>query len=199
MLVLVLFVVFCSGCSENYIPKPKAYFRIDLPQKEYQRYISDQCPFEFDYPVYATVIRDSFFFDELAENPCWLNIDFKDLGGKIHISYKEIGKQNTLEKLIEDAHKLTFKHTTKADYIDESTVENKNGVSGILYEIGGNAASNVQFFLTDSITHFIRGSLYFYTEPNEDSLAPVIKFVKDDMMRMISSFEWKDNGTGESN
>ncbi|HXH20007.1 MAG TPA: gliding motility lipoprotein GldD [Chitinophagales bacterium] len=181
---------FISGCSDEYTPKPRGYFRIELPEKSYRQYSSDECPFRFQYPVYAAIERDTMFFDEPAENPCWLNIDFKDLGGKIHLSYKEISEQNSLSKLLEDSHKLTFKHTSKAQYIDETSLKNEHGVSGILYEIGGNAASNAQFFLTDSLRHYIRGSLYFSATPNEDSLAPVIQFVKEDMIRMIESFEW---------
>lgn len=190
---LLLIAFLTNGCTETFTPKPKGYFRINLPEKSYREFTSEVCPFRFEYPVYATVERDSTFFGEPAENPCWMNIDFKSLNGKIYISYKQINAQNTLEKLIDDAHKLTFKHTTKADYIDENTVKNKFGVSGMLFEVGGNAASNAQFFLTDSTKHFIRGSLYFNAAPNEDSLAPVIKFVKEDMMQLVESFEWTES------
>lgn len=188
---VVPFLFFLSCCTESFTPKPRGYFRIDLPEKAYQTYHSDVCPFSFEYPVYASIERDTLFFNEPAENPCWMNIDFKNMGGKIHLSYKEINAQNSLAKLLEDAHKLTFKHTQKAQYIDESVLKNDMGVSGILYEIGGNAASNAQFFLTDSNRHYIRGSLYFSATPNEDSLAPVIKFIKEDMMRMFQSFRWE--------
>lgn len=189
-------IAFCillfSGCDTPYSPKPKSYFRIDLPEKSYREYASPVCPFRFQYPAYADIVRDSTFFNEPTENPCWLNIDFKELRGKIHLSYKQIDEKNSFEKLLEDAHKLTFKHTMKADFIDENAIQNEHGVSGILFEVGGNAASNAQFFLTDSVHHFIRGSLYFSSTPNEDSLAPVIRFVKEDMLQMMKSFEWVD-------
>jgi len=191
-LLLSSYLLLLSSCSDSYTPRPRGYFRIDLPQKAYRKYDSPVCPFRFDYPVYATIERDTMFFNEPAENPCWLNIDFRELGGKIHLSYKEINERNSFPKLLEDSHKLTFKHTQKAQYIDENAIDNRKGATGVLYEIGGNAASNVQFFLTDSARHYIRGSLYFSSIPNEDSLAPVIKFVKEDMMRMIESFEWKE-------
>lgn len=187
---LFLLLAYFSACDTSYPPKQKGFFRIDLPQKAYREFTSDVCPFRFQYPVYADVVRDSLFFGKVAENPCWLNIDFKGLGGKIHLSYKEINADNSLGKLIEDAHKLTFKHTTKADFIDENAIQNEQGVSGILFEVGGNAASNAQFFLTDSTKHFIRGSLYFSATPNEDSLAPVIRFVKEDMLMLMRTFEW---------
>ena len=188
---LVPFILLLSSCSETFTPKPRSYFRLVLPEKAYNEYQSADCPFRFEYPAYAAIERDTTFFNEPTENSCWMNIDFKELGGKLHISYKEINAQNSLSKLLEDSHKLTFKHTRKAQYIDENILNNNHGATGVLYEIGGNAASNAQFFLTDSVKHYIRGSLYFSSTPNEDSLAPVIKFVKEDMMKMITSFRWE--------
>jgi gliding motility-associated lipoprotein GldD len=191
---LFFVVVFCSfifSCEEVYTPKPRAYFRIDLPEKSYRLYTSDNCPFQFEYPAYATVHQDTSFFNEQTENPCWLNIDFESLGGMIHISYKPITTEQTFNKLREDAHKLTFKHTIRADYIEESFIKNKNGVSGMLYDVGGNAASNIQFYLSDSTTHYLRGALYFNAVPNADSIQPVVNFVREDMVRFIESFRWR--------
>jgi gliding motility-associated lipoprotein GldD len=188
---VIIICLFIFSCDEVYTPKPKAYFRIDLPEKSYKKYNSELCPFQFEYPVYATVHQDTMFFDEKTENPCWLNIDFASLGGKIHISYKPITSEQTLNKLREDAHKLTFKHTIRADYIEESLINNKNGVSGMLYDVGGNAASNIQFYLTDSTQHYLRGALYFNTVPNADSISPVVKFVREDMVHFIETFSWK--------
>lgn len=181
------------GCRDDYTPKPKGYFRIELPSKSYQLYQSGICPFQFEYPVYGVVVRDTLFFNEPTENPCWLNLNIPDFGGTVHLSYKAINKENSLDQLIEDAHKLTFKHTIKAEYIDESIIQNEHGVSGILYEIGGNTASNIQFFVTDSIRNYLRGSLYFKTIPNEDSLSPVIQFVKTDLMHLIRTFQWTED------
>ena len=192
ILAIMYFLLLLSGCEDQYTPKPKAYFRIDLPEKSYRAYNSALCPFKFEYPVYAEVVRDSLFFDQKAENPCWMNINFNSLKGKIHISYKEVNAENTLSKLIEDSHKLTFKHTIKADYIDEGQISTPNDVYGILYEVGGNAASSVQFYVTDSVNHYLRGSLYFSSAPNQDSLAPVINFVKQDLLHLVNTLSWKE-------
>jgi gliding motility-associated lipoprotein GldD len=180
------------SCEEDiYTPKPKAYFRIDLPEKKYELFSPADCPFQFEYPAYAKVNRDTTFFDENIIDQCWFNIDFESLGGKIHISYKPITKEQTLYKLREDAHKLTFKHSIRADYIDERQFKNAYGASGSIYDVGGNAASNIQFFLTDSSKHYMRGALYFNTVPNADSLLPVINFVREDMLQLIETFRWK--------
>lgn len=184
-------ILFFFGCKDVFTPKPKGYFRIELPEKSYQVFAPDDCPFRFEVPVYAEVERDTTFFSEKLEEPCWMDIIYPELGGKLHLSYKQISPENTLGKLVEDAYKLAFKHTIKAEYIDESIVSTSNNVHGIIYEVGGNTASNYQFYLTDSLQHFLRGSLYFSSSPNEDSLSPVIQFVKADVAQMIRSFEWK--------
>ena len=155
-------------------------------------YNPPDCPFKFEKPVYADVVHDTLYFGKrLVSEKCWLNVNFPSLNGTINLTYKDINDTMSLERLVEDAHKLSFKHTTKADYINEIRIENDHGVGGLLYDVGGDAASNVQFFLTDTNRHFIRGALYFNSEPNSDSMAPVIGFVKEDMKRMLKTFEWK--------
>ena len=180
----------CGG-SDNYTPKPRGYYRIDFPEKAYTKFDGADCPYSFEYPVYAKVIRDTAFFGARPDDPCWLNISMPEFAGMIHISYKDIKGENTLAKLLEDAHKLSYKHTVKADYIDETDINTPNNVHGLMYEIGGNAASNIQFYLTDSSKHFIRGALYFSTPPNADSLAPVVAFVKQDLIHLVNTMEWK--------
>jgi gliding motility-associated lipoprotein GldD len=188
-LILIIFLFsFCSNPS--YTPKPKGYPRIFFPERTYTEYIPKACPFLFDIPVYATVIKDSLFFNEPTENPCWMNISFNQLGATIYLSYKSLNKNN-IHELLEDMHRLTFKHSIKAEYIEDELIKTPNNVSGIYYEVGGNAASPVQFFLTDSSQHYIRGALYFNTQPNIDSLQPVIDFVKTDISHLINTLKWK--------
>ncbi|MBL0308976.1 MAG: gliding motility lipoprotein GldD [Bacteroidetes bacterium] len=181
-----------SSCQEDYAPKPKAYPRVIFPERKYELFDPVGCPFQFEKPVYAQVTRDSIFFGEkLSNDQCWFNVVFPSFNGTINLTYKEIMDTIPLGKLIEDAHKLAYKHTRKANYIDEIRVENPYNVRGILYDVGGDAASNVQFYLTDSSKHFIRGALYFYNTPNSDSMAPVLDFVKEDMRMMLKTFRWK--------
>ncbi|MBS1623125.1 MAG: gliding motility lipoprotein GldD [Bacteroidetes bacterium] len=189
LFLISLVTILLSSCHGDYSPKPKAYPRVVFPERKYEMYDSKDCPFRFEKPVYAQIQHDSSAMG--MSQPCWINVAFPDFNGTVNLTYKEITKDMTLERLLEDAHKLSFKHTKKANYIDESLIVNKHGVSGIFYNVGGDAASNVQFFLTDSSRHFIRGSLYFYNEPNSDSMAPVLTFVRQDLDTMLSTFEWK--------
>lgn len=188
--LFIVFVFLLFSCTENNIPKDKAYPRVILPKKTYKLY-SAACPYEFEYPDYATIEEKTTFFNQALQNDsCWINVDLKSLNGKIHISYKHIAHQDTLYKLMEDAYKMTSKHTLKADYIKDSIIDEPN-LKGIWYDVGGNAASSVQFFLTDEKHHYLRGSLYFAVTPNIDSMRPVVDFVKEDIRHLIHTFKWK--------
>lgn len=199
---LLVFLSFLLSCNSPYTPKRRGYFRIDFPPHQYQSFNQPGYPYSFDYPVYATVARDSSFFDSVPENPYWINIDFPRFGARIYVSYKAIGPQpnhkpgNTFDKLTDDAFKMTYKHTVKASSIDQAVIHTPNGVGGIFFHVGGNAATAQQFYLTDTTHHFLRGALYFDTAPNEDSLAIVNSFLQKDLNHLINTFRWKDPGSG---
>ncbi|MEO5572217.1 MAG: gliding motility lipoprotein GldD [Bacteroidia bacterium] len=183
--LLLLTLLSLSSCTHDYLPKPRGYFRIDIPEKNYSRYSPPDCPFSFEIPQYAIVVSDT---NRLAE-PCWMYIKFPRFNGEIYLSYKDV--KNNLDKYLEDAHTLVYKHTVKADQITEKRIGNRNNAYGVLYDIGGNAASQVQFFATDSSMHFLRGALYFNAVPNNDSIAPVLDFIKKDIHQLINTLEWK--------
>lgn len=181
------------SCRENYTPKRNGYFRINFPkERNFVVYDCSDCPFSFEYPTYGSIQKDSNNTQELHEHPCWFNIVFPEYKGKVYLSYTKIDAANPLDKLIKDSYKLTFKHTVKADYIDETPIKGKQAnVSGILYDVGGNAASGVQFYVTDSSKHFLRGSLYFYASPNADSIAPSVQYFRKDVEHIIESLKWQ--------
>jgi len=192
-LVCIAFVF--SGCDGDFIPRPKGYFRIDFPEKKYIALKSD-CPFVFEYPIYARISRHV----EFEQYPCWLNLDFPMYKGRLHLSYFDLrsntdtaADQALFEKYLEDSRSLAYKHTIKAEAIDEVLIKRDAvRVHGIVYQIkGANTASSLQFFLTDSTNHFLRGALYFNVAPKNDSLAPVINFIKADVNHFINSFKWR--------
>ena len=183
-------VIVCASCNSNFVPKPRGYFKINLPEKKYQVFDLPGYPYTFEYPVYARIIKDSTFFGDATENPWWINIDFPQFNGRIYVSYKEIGA-NKLDKLLNDAFSLTNKHTSKASSIDDSIINTANNIHGMFFRVGGNVATANQFFVTDSVKHFLRGALYFDATPNEDSLGVVNDFLLQDMKHMINTFKWK--------
>jgi len=185
---LFVLVVLMSSChSDPYMPKPKGYFKIDFPEKSYRSY-KGNCPFVFDYPAYTTITPDT----ESNAQPCWSNLNFSRFNGKIHLTYHQISSRTEGLKLMEYARELAFKHTVKANAIDQKVINYpERKVYGICYYIEGNTASSVQFFLTDSTKNYFRGALYFYERPQYDSIAPVVNFIKKDIDVMINTFRWK--------
>ena len=183
-------LIVCTSCNSNFVPKPRGYFKINLPEKKYQVFDQPGYPYTFEYPVYARIIKDSTFFGDATENPWWINIDFPQFNGRIYVSYKEIGA-NKLDKLLNDAFSLTNKHTSKASSIDDSLINTSNNIHGMFFRVGGNVATANQFFVTDSTKHFLRGALYFDATPNEDSLGVVSDFLLLDMKHIINTFKWR--------
>ncbi len=183
-MILILFSLVAS-CKESRVPKPRGFFRIDLPDKQYIKY-DTICPFTFEYPVYGRISYDL----ETQSEPCWFNIVFPGYKAKIYVSYKRI--KNDLESILKESYDLAYSHSVKADAIEELPYQNsERKVYGILFNIKGNTASSVQFFVTDSTRNYLRGALYFSSQPREDSLAPVISFFREDMIHMVETLEWK--------
>ena len=173
------------SCHKDHTPKPRGYFRIDFPEKKYQTFDA-KCPFSFEYPAYG-VIED---VPGATGSDCWYNVSFPKYKAKIHLTYKKV--DHNLAKYIEDVHAIAYKHIIKADDIKEiPVIHNKNHVYGIIYDISGNTASSLNFFVTDSTKHFLSGALYFSAEPNVDSLRPCLQFFRQDVVHLTESIEWK--------
>jgi len=192
-LILLAFITLTPGCREVPVPKPIGYFRIDLPQRkyvvfDYQKDNHKDLPFSFEYPAYGKLTSE----EENTKEPGWLNIEFPFYKAKIYLTYKNIN--NNFDGLMEQTYKMNVKnHISKADAIKEQVINNQeNKVFGILYDLKGNTASAVQFYVTDSIKHYLRGSLYFAAEPDADSLEPVITFFRADIVHLIETLKWKN-------
>jgi len=189
---LLVFLSASYGCRDAVVPKPKGHFRIDLPQRQYLLFndkpgMINNMPFSFEYPSYGHM---SFQVENRTE-PGWFNIEFPAYRAKIYLTYKDVN--NDFEGLMEQTYKMNVKnHIAKADAINEQMFNNQeNKVFGVLYDLKGNTASAVQFYVTDSVKHYLRGSLYFSAEPNADSLAPVINFFREDIIHLIENMKWK--------
>lgn len=188
----VLVMVVFTACNSPYTPKPKTYPSIHFPEQTYQRYVSDICPMSFDVPVYGTVERDSLYFDRELQDDCWLNVRIPRFKATLHLSYKQLEQRYDLDQLVEEAFKLTYRHVERADFIQPKMLQTDDEVIGIWYDLGGNSASNAQFYVTDTAQHFIRAALYLRERPNIDSLAPIVEFVKSDFEHLVRSIEWED-------
>jgi gliding motility-associated lipoprotein GldD len=192
ILIFLLITAFYIGCREVAVPKPRGHFRIDLPERQYVQFDdktmnNSHIPLSFEYPVYGHLS----FQEEKGSHPGWFDIEFPKYKAKIYFTYRDVN--NDIDSLLSESYDINVKnHVSKADAITEQVVNNSdNKVYGILYDLKGNTASAVEFYVTDSIKHYLRGSLYFASEPNADSLAPVIDFFREDIMHLIETLKWK--------
>jgi len=178
-LLFLFFLSFFFSCKNDVLPKPKAYLSLKYPEKTYE-YIKLKRPYRFKVSKKTTIVDDK-------NN--WLTIRYPKLKASIDITYRPI--KNNLKELLTEAEKLVFKHTAKAaQIISKDFINDEKRVFGSIFEITGNAASHIQFHVTDSTKNFIKGSLYFYAKPNYDSILPAVNYIKEDILYLIETLEW---------
>lgn len=164
-------------------PKPQGYFRIGVPTLEYSA-LDLGLPYGFE-------INQSALWEPNPRNPLWGDVYYKGLRSRIQLTYKPVA--NNLDTLMMESQKLAFKHTVKASGMGEQQFSNpESRVYGMLYQINGNAASPLQFYITDSTNHFLRGAVYFFSTPNADSLAPAVDFMREDVIHLIETAHWNE-------
>lgn len=179
--VWMFFMMLLVSCNEETLPKPKGYLSLNYPEKNYKK-ITVERPYSFDV---ATNV-------EIKNLPKqWLKVEYPELKASVDITYRPV--KDNLRELLVEAEKLVYEHAVKADQISAPIeyVNDEKKVYGSLYQILGNAASQIQFHATDSSKNFIKGSLFFYTKPNYDSVLPAVDYIKKDMIKMMETLEWK--------
>ena len=189
-LIFIVIGFFClSACKTDYMPKPKGFNRIDLPEHKYLS-LPDSFPYYFEYSSHAKILKDSSWIAE----PYWIDLYYYNFKASIQISYKEIKQnENLLKEYLATTYKLTSKHQVKAYAIDKAIFKTKLGKTAEIAQLSGEVPSQYQFFTTDSIDHFLRGALYFDTATKNDSLAPVIDFVRKDILHLLNTLHWKED------
>lgn len=184
--VPVLLVFFCFACGNDFLPKPKGYNRINLPVMAYQP-LPDSFPYTFEYSKNAQLLRDSSWIAERY----WINLYYPEMEAAIQITYKPV-TDSIIREFLSDSYKLTSQHNVKAYAIEESIIELPNGLFASFTELEGEVPTQAQFHVSDSTDHFLRGALYFQSATKNDSLAPVINYLKNDILHLLTTLEWKD-------
>jgi gliding motility-associated lipoprotein GldD len=183
---LAFLVLLCLACESNWLPKPPGYNRIELPRHEYQR-LEQGYPYQLDFSTHSKVEADSFNLDEKE----WINLNYKEFGAKVHLTYKKIDQSTDFKTLSNDAFNLTAKHQIKAYGIEEAILLTPNGYVAVVAELSGEVPTQFQFFVTDSTSNFLRGAVYFNSALKNDSLAPIIEYIKLDMAHLINSVNFE--------
>lgn len=177
---LTFLLVVMLSCEEDSLPKPSGFLRLDYKSTNYKKLEFDSA-FSFEYSDQAKIVQ---------KQDNWLDIVYPNLKATLVLTYSPIN--GNLRSLFSDAEKLTFKHMIKADDIQSMPYENKQTkVYGKMFEVYGNAATQIQFHVTDSTKNFITGALYFYAKPNYDSILPAVNFLRKDVVRIMETLEWK--------
>ncbi|WP_248724835.1 gliding motility lipoprotein GldD [Seonamhaeicola sp. ML3] len=186
----ILIVVLCVACGEDYKPKPKAFLNLQYPEAQYIS-VDIDVPFSFE----TNILANKVFTKQMnaATESYGINIEYPALKGTVFLTYKAVeDNEKNLEDFIRDAQKFTLEHTKKADEIPVTPYENTNKkVYGTLSEVKGNVASPLQFYVTDSVNHFLVGSLYFNARPNYDSILPAANYIKKDIVHLMESISWE--------
>lgn len=180
------------SCEDKvYTPKPRMFPRVMYPDRDYATFDKADCPFTFEYPAYGEIVQDKYIFDDQYSNACWFNIDYPSFNGTLYTSYVPIDSESDFNKVIRDAFKIVGKHNSRADYREEKVINTSNGVEGLSFTIKGPVATPYQFYVTDTVDHFFRASLYFNAQVAPDSMAPIYKYVIEDIEHIIDTWEWQ--------
>lgn len=177
---LVMGSIVFGSCKDEVLPKPSSQLRLEYPAPSYANF-DNHCPFTFTMNENAIIKEDK---------DCGFSISYPKMKATIYLTYKPVN--GNIDKLLRDAQKLTYEHVIKADDILEQPYINaEKKVYGMFYQVSGNAATNAQFYATDSVHHFITGSVYFYAKPNFDSIMPAANYIKNDMKALMETLKWK--------
>jgi gliding motility-associated lipoprotein GldD len=190
--ILGLLAWLVSACgSSSYVPKPKGYNRIDLPEPKYVALVGDY-PYQFEHSAYAQIRPDSA---KIAEK-YWIHLKYNQFKADVQLTYKNVQQDpKFFAEFVDDSHKLISKHFIKASGVEEDIIKTKTGKTAAVYTLEGEVPSQFQFYVSDSTRHFLRGALYFRTATKNDSLAPVIEYIKKDIVHLLETLQWK----GENN
>lgn len=178
----LLILLLLASCKDDVIVKPSAMLRLEYPVQEYT-IVDTECPYGFEKNKQSELI---------LKDKCWMNLDYPQMKATIYLTYRQV-KDGNLDSLLYDAQKLTYDHTVKAETIlEQPRVDSVNKVYGMFYMINGNAATQSQFYVTDSLNHFITGSLYFESKPKFDSLYPAVVYLREDIRRIMETVYWRN-------
>lgn len=191
LLLTLLLTLFSCGEEATPIPKPRAYPRVIYPEVRMVDFDLGVCPLTFRYPDYMEVRQETDFFEDTPPHACWFDLHMEAFNADLHCTYSPVRNYTEFQLLVQDAFRMANEQNKRASYIEDFQIRLPDGVSGMAFSLEGPSASPFQFFLTDSTRHFLRGSLYFNTRPNPDSLAPIVDYVKKDIVRIMESLQWK--------
>lgn len=191
--LLLLIATGCtSGGEQTFVPRPRMYPYVDLPQPRYE-WMNEKknCGFVFRKSIFATIENRTTFFTDSLLHDCWFDLEYPAMDTRVHFTYYPIGSEHPFQNLVNESFQMVYEHSAIASRIDENPIIHRGGEAGMTFELGGPVASPYQFFISDTTDHFIRAALYFNSRPNPDSIAPILTYIRTDLDTLVKSFEWQ--------
>ena len=190
--LIILLTVCISSCKTDFTPKPKGYPKVVLPVKGYTLFSDPACPFSFEAPVYGVINKDQKYASTVKHPDCITNIQLPDLNAAIYITYLAL-EDVDIDSLMDMNNRVIYDaHIQVAEFIQDIPLNEREDLKGYKYDYGGNTATPVQFWFTDTEQHFVKGSLYFDHVNVADSLLPVIDFISSDIDHLIDTWQWEN-------
>lgn len=187
LLLAIAALVVYRVATPNYLPKPYGYPHIPLPAHTYVPF-SDNYPYSFEVSTHATVKREAKY---ATSEPYWITIYYPAFQAEVQITYKPVKRdKRLLRSYIEECYKLCMKHQVCASAIDSDILQFPTGVTATFMTLKGQVSSPFQFYTTDNAHHFLRGVVYFPTSQENDYLAPIIEFIKVDILHLLQTLRW---------
>lgn len=180
--LFLISLIFTLSCTE-YTPKPRGYFRLEPAEARYVKLPVSDLPYSFS-------VSDKVVVELPDEQETgWITLTYPEFNATLYCSYLPVTNGN-LTELTDESRKLVERMEQQ---MKVTAYEDKeSSIYGMFFDISGNVASPVQFYLTDSLSRFFRGALYYHATTKSDSIAPMTDYLRKDMIELVQTFSWKD-------
>lgn len=190
LICFALAAMLFAGCGGgDYTPKPQAYIRIDMPEHSYTVCDTAVLPFTFEVGDAVELNHKKNTAGEV-----WLDLNYPQWDGVVYLTYRRLHSPADLRGQIDTSSRYLEQHYQFASGVEEQGYSDPdNRVFGTVNYLRGNkVASTCQFWLTDSTRNYLRGALFLNRIPNNDSLAPVLNYIQEDIEHLVETLRWRN-------
>ena len=182
-------MLFAACGGGDYTPKPQAYLRIDMPEHSYSLCDTALLPFVFEAGSNMMLAEK-----DAPKGEQWIDLMYPQWDGVVFLTYKHLNGPADLRSQTDESARLLEKHYLLSSGIEEQGYDDAaNRVFGTVYYLkGSKVASTCQFWVTDSVHHYLRGALFLNRSPNNDSLAPVLNYIQEDIEHLVETLRWRN-------
>jgi gliding motility-associated lipoprotein GldD len=186
--ILFLFglLLFHFSCDEtSYLPREKAFLRLEFEKPMYGTFSSESSKLNFIYN------NASASFEIISEEKTVLR--YKHIKIDILLSNIQLENTSSFEESLQNFYMFLEPHRKKSNQISvKEFISADNKRFAKVFEMRGPVASPLQFYVTDSINNFLFGSMNLIQKSDYDSIYPSVMYVKNDIFSIIESVNWEE-------